>query len=182
MLAAGAHADTIISQTFDSSWTIAPWNYYGDTAAQQWHYLPYVPVPLTSAFGTLESVTISTSITGTKDASDTVSMRYAFVTGWSPADYQFYNIVTIANSSTTFSISNSFRFNTLSSLGDWINPQYLPQADYYFESKSTLTHSVNAKTVLTYDYVSAVPEPESYAMLLAGLGLMGFIVRRRKIS
>ena len=25
-----------------------------------------------------------------------------------------------------------------------------------------------------------VPEPESYAMLLAGLGLMGFVARRRK--
>ena len=30
--------------------------------------------------------------------------------------------------------------------------------------------------------VSAVPEPESYAMLLTGLGLMGFMVRRRKTS
>jgi hypothetical protein len=28
--------------------------------------------------------------------------------------------------------------------------------------------------------VAAVPEPESYAMLLAGLGLMGFMVRRKK--
>jgi hypothetical protein len=27
---------------------------------------------------------------------------------------------------------------------------------------------------------TAVPEPESYAMLLAGLGLMGFVARRRK--
>jgi hypothetical protein len=27
---------------------------------------------------------------------------------------------------------------------------------------------------------SAVPEPETYAMLLAGLGLMGGIARRRK--
>jgi hypothetical protein len=28
--------------------------------------------------------------------------------------------------------------------------------------------------------VSAVPEPETYAMLLAGLGLFGFSLRRRK--
>lgn len=28
--------------------------------------------------------------------------------------------------------------------------------------------------------VNSVPEPESYAMLLAGLGLLGFMVRRRK--
>jgi hypothetical protein len=31
-----------------------------------------------------------------------------------------------------------------------------------------------------YTNTSPVPEPESYAMMLAGLGLMGFIVRRRK--
>ena len=28
--------------------------------------------------------------------------------------------------------------------------------------------------------VAAVPEPETYAMLLAGLGLMGYVARRRK--
>jgi len=32
------------------------------------------------------------------------------------------------------------------------------------------------------DAVSAVPEPESYTMLLAGLGLMGFMLRSRKTS
>lgn len=30
------------------------------------------------------------------------------------------------------------------------------------------------------DYVGAVPEPETYAMMLAGIGLVGFAVRRRK--
>jgi hypothetical protein len=28
--------------------------------------------------------------------------------------------------------------------------------------------------------VTAVPEPETYALFMAGLGLMGFIARRRK--
>jgi hypothetical protein len=28
--------------------------------------------------------------------------------------------------------------------------------------------------------ITAVPEPETYAMMLAGLGLMGFVARRTK--
>jgi probable HAF family extracellular repeat protein len=30
--------------------------------------------------------------------------------------------------------------------------------------------------------IGSIPEPETYAMLLAGLGLLGFIARRRKIA
>jgi hypothetical protein len=30
--------------------------------------------------------------------------------------------------------------------------------------------------------VAAVPEPETYAMLLAGLGLLGFAARRKKLQ
>ena len=38
-----------------------------------------------------------------------------------------------------------------------------------------------ASTVLGYELImGAVPEPETYAMFMAGLGLMGFIARRRK--
>jgi hypothetical protein len=33
---------------------------------------------------------------------------------------------------------------------------------------------------ITIKEVSAVPEPETYGMMLAGLGLMGFVARRRK--
>ena len=32
----------------------------------------------------------------------------------------------------------------------------------------------------SYTFAAAVPEPETYAMLLAGLGLMGFVARRRQ--
>ena len=44
----------------------------------------------------------------------------------------------------------------------------------------TSATSGNSGAVLDNVSVMAVPEPETYAMLLAGLGLMGFIARRRK--
>ncbi|HKX53872.1 MAG TPA: PEP-CTERM sorting domain-containing protein [Nitrosospira sp.] len=39
---------------------------------------------------------------------------------------------------------------------------------------------VYSKLAITADAIPAVPEADAYAMLLAGLGLMGFIVKRRK--
>lgn len=43
------------------------------------------------------------------------------------------------------------------------------------------THGLNEIYIVGLG-ISPVPEPETYAMLFAGLGLMGFMARRRKIS
>lgn len=48
-----------------------------------------------------------------------------------------------------------------------------------------LVFSVNSladKNSVVTDTISAVPEPETYAMLLAGLGLLGYTVRRKRIT
>lgn len=52
-------------------------------------------------------------------------------------------------------------------------------ADYRGTAKYALTklESATYQDLLT---VTAVPEPESYAMLLAGLGVVGFVARRRR--
>ncbi|AZP14594.1 PEP-CTERM sorting domain-containing protein [Undibacterium parvum] len=34
--------------------------------------------------------------------------------------------------------------------------------------------------VVAYNAIPAIPEPSSYAMLLGGLGLFGFLARRRQ--
>lgn len=47
-------------------------------------------------------------------------------------------------------------------------------------TKITFTSTSNAFETDNHAYITAVPEPESYAMMLAGLGLMGFVAKRRK--
>jgi hypothetical protein len=37
-------------------------------------------------------------------------------------------------------------------------------------------------TLFARDITTAVPEPETYALFLAGLGMMGFMARRRKVA
>jgi hypothetical protein len=39
---------------------------------------------------------------------------------------------------------------------------------------------VYSKLAVTADAIPPVPEADAYAMLLAGLGLMGFMVKRRR--
>lgn len=47
-------------------------------------------------------------------------------------------------------------------------------------SRVTFSSSSNAFETDNHAYTAAVPEPETYAMLLTGLGLVGFASRRRR--
>lgn len=46
----------------------------------------------------------------------------------------------------------------------------------------TLTQTKKTGDLLSMNLVSPIPEPETYAMLLAGLALMGFVARRRRAA
>ena len=47
-------------------------------------------------------------------------------------------------------------------------------------SRVTFSSTSNAFETDNHAYIAAVPEPETYAMLLTGLGLVGFASRRRR--
>ncbi|MEF7617179.1 FxDxF family PEP-CTERM protein [Aquincola sp. MAHUQ-54] len=55
----------------------------------------------------------------------------------------------------------------------------LAAGDYYYVVKGAVTGSVAGTYTIT-SVVTAVPEPETYALLLGGLGVIGFVARRRK--
>ena len=48
------------------------------------------------------------------------------------------------------------------------------------EQFTTLYTDTTGQTMITGVALAPVPEPETYAMMLAGFGLMGFMARRRK--
>jgi hypothetical protein len=95
---------------------------------------------------------------------------YASINGSTPT-IAVYNSGNHLLESSTLSFSTSGQTNTGEVHGFLENT-----ADI---SSMTLTGSYIGAAALQ---VVAVPEPETYAMMLAGLGLMGFMVRRKKTA
>lgn len=117
------------------------------------------------------------------NAGDTLTFNWNFFTNEtsSGADYAFVsingNLTQLAtpsnanNSSLPYAYTTGFQtfsqtFNTASSIT--LAFGVLDVNDY------------NVTSALWFDNVAVVPEPETYAMFLAGLGLMGFASRRKQ--
>ncbi|NGZ85954.1 PEP-CTERM sorting domain-containing protein [Duganella sp. SAP-35] len=94
---------------------------------------------------------------------------------------------TITYNATTHVLSMTGSFSD--ALGHTLNVSDSDTVDLSAKFGSTMyvgftgaTGGADADQRITGFSVSAVPEPETYAMLMAGLGLVGFAVRRRKAA
>jgi len=81
-----------------------------------------------------------------------------------------------AGSFATNSSATGLNFMRIDALATTVNPSTYTQ---YTDSGSDVKVYLDSANALHIAAVAAVPEPETYAMLMAGLGLMGAIARRR---
>jgi hypothetical protein len=143
---------------------------------------------------TLSANTIAIfSATGATNAATTVG--YNPLTGGNESGYSIAQLTASGSAGINGSQSmsdylNSYAYSTATwdpvtstykYSGQQDNKSGLLSVSFVNTTGRSLTGSFQAYTyAYGYSTISPVPEPETYAMLLAGLGMMGFMVRRRK--
>ena len=122
------------------------------------------------------TVTVPYSITLTGDSSCYYCYNYDHASVSGHASFNSYadNGSSSSHSNASFSLENSYWHSS---------PESQSGTLVFGIFASGAGHgSLGVNFDLSAQGVSPVPEPESYAMLLAGLGLMGTVVRRRSVG
>lgn len=114
------------------------------------------------------------------------------------ADWNGFGLVTLSNGSLSVTLDLEPNLNEPPANGLWKTYSAVLSNAVWGSNLTSVLSNVTSVTVTTEDHVSssfsdeqvgfdnfsvtAVPEPESYAMLLAGLGLIGVATARRKLK
>ena len=123
--------------------------------------------------GTQYAVNYNPSFGWDNTANATVSTNaslnnFLFINSNYPSDLSYTNYFYMRNNGF---YSDAYAWNSATGSGGF---------DYVYPSNPNYSTGIGHWSLTEATPVSAVPEPETYAMLLVGLGLIGFSARRRK--
>ncbi|MFM2252684.1 MAG: hypothetical protein RJB68_1021 [Pseudomonadota bacterium] len=153
-----------------------------------------------SFFSSVESDTVIGSISVLNDLNSDGEIRFAIFDH--PTETLLFSTgpIFFADNGMSWKTSNTFSFTLLAGHqydigavanvgGRWAyttganvtqNGLTMTSRNANFSGFDAITSGNHAAALIPIQITTAVPEPETYAMLLAGLGLMGAISRRRK--
>ena len=169
---------------------------YGHTLSSSYYNYAYgggvlsMPSPVLSSTVTINGNTVAVpgswngQISGYNDGiyshQSHQSQEYSYNIS-SYRDNNSYNYIYNYNGTLPASITAPFSYAVTE--GD--TAEGFVQIRQYTLDSTGYTHSADAYAYLIPDHVTIgapIPEPETYALLLAGLGLLGFAARRRKLK
>jgi hypothetical protein len=131
------------------------------------------PAPYNGAGFWSAAVGSGLNLAGNNTQNLTAPAGYNSFTWWGADPHSVYALGSTANFSVTLgNVSVGSNTIGLTTYFGWVTPAQQYTSNQW-GNYSTITGSFTSP-------VAAVPEPETYAMLLAGIGLMGGIARRRK--
>jgi opacity protein-like surface antigen len=173
-----ASSDTTITATkptitFDNQWPITPWMTNASSGASKW-------------------ITPTASQSQSFDASSAGSYTYSLsfdLTGYNAASAAFTGRLAADNSVVV--MLNNHNIGSATGFTDWTsfaaNSNFVAGVNKLDFVVSNWSQNGGNPTGLRVEFASssvaaAVPEPETYAMLLSGMALMGFVARRRKAA
>ena len=150
-----------------------------------------------NAFNSVTSpYTTSDSVTGSITLANALASNLTSFTTVTPSSFSFSDgINTVTN--TTANVGSLFAFKTdaIGNIFQWqvsvytgsvfqfsistANPGLFSPDDHVYVNSSNTAYGQILNSPGTWT-VATVPEPETYALLLAGLGLMGAVARRRE--
>ncbi len=135
-----------------------------------------------TSWGVHDSVEFGGSLLGKGSFEDTYSFSILGPSVLDTSGVVAFNIGSGSYSLLSMGGNNAIGGGDDTSLGSWSfftpNQVSLANGNYYFDVKGTVGRFGGGYVIASS--ISPVPEPETYAMLMAGLGLMGLIAIRRK--
>jgi hypothetical protein len=146
---------------------------YTDNTGRPFYYDVYTLVNPTSA-------AINVTVTMDAGVGDEYLSPWLGWVGTPPATTDWYDIVGVLGGYYQYSSTPGSSLSRSFTMGAHAT-QWIVVSSYYYIPQSVHHQGDFALTLsgATLPQVSGVPEPETYALMLAGLGLVGFAARRR---